>query len=99
MANRLRGEVRGVTEGGTSFGEGCGGWHGKGGRGDGIPGHRRGRDVPHSKNITCNTTFYKRDTCYTKWHRVETFEVPAKATTNIRSMLKVANMFPTHQRL
>eukprot|EP00965_Chrysotila_dentata_P186094 6143662-Pleurochrysis_carterae.AAC.1 len=49
--------------------------------------------------MTCNTTCYKRDTCNTKRHRAAIFAVAAKAMTNIRSMIKIADMFPTHQRL
>eukprot|EP00965_Chrysotila_dentata_P116057 3836879-Pleurochrysis_carterae.AAC.2 len=43
----------------------------------------RTRSRALKKNLTCNTTGYKRDTCNTKWHRVATFGVPAKAMTNI----------------
>eukprot|EP00965_Chrysotila_dentata_P018798 625842-Pleurochrysis_carterae.AAC.1 len=51
------------------------------------------------KNVSCNTTCYKRDTCNTKLHRVAIFGVPAKAMTDIRSKFKVAEMSPGHQRL
>eukprot|EP00965_Chrysotila_dentata_P203592 6181819-Pleurochrysis_carterae.AAC.2 len=49
--------------------------------------------------MSCNTTCYTRDTCNTKWHCVAIFGAPAKAMTNIRSNVKVADMFPTHQTL
>eukprot|EP00965_Chrysotila_dentata_P254261 6211816-Pleurochrysis_carterae.AAC.2 len=49
--------------------------------------------------MSCNTTCYKRDTCNTKWRHLAIFGVPAKAKTNIRTKVKVADMFSTHQRL
>eukprot|EP00965_Chrysotila_dentata_P180270 5952140-Pleurochrysis_carterae.AAC.1 len=45
--------------------------------------------------MSCNTTCYKRDTCNTKWHRVATFKVPARAMTNKRSESKFGDLFPT----
>eukprot|EP00965_Chrysotila_dentata_P033403 1111740-Pleurochrysis_carterae.AAC.1 len=49
--------------------------------------------------MSCNTTCYKRETCNTKWHYVANFGVPAKAMKNMRSKFKVADIYPTHQRL
>eukprot|EP00965_Chrysotila_dentata_P171441 5658005-Pleurochrysis_carterae.AAC.2 len=35
-------------------------------------------DCVHSKNLSCNTTCYQRDTCNTEWHRVANSELQRK---------------------
>eukprot|EP00965_Chrysotila_dentata_P097969 3239542-Pleurochrysis_carterae.AAC.1 len=65
-----------------------------------VPSRQYPSRCTQKRLVLYNTTCYKRDNCNTKWYRVAIVRVPAsKAMTNIRSSFKVADMFPTHQRL